>query len=482
MTQDELLQLLDKIQEEKCESETLELKAALKGTPQKLFSTLSSFSNQNKGGTIVFGVDEQHDFDECGVYDPQDLQQKVVNQCKQMEPVVRPVFTHVKKNNKMFVSAEIPGMDYVQRPCYYKGHGISDSYIRNGDSDDKMTDYEIFSILDYRKHVHYDIRPCSNITDASIESEQLARYTELLKKQNPKLVRFSDEELLNQTGMKSDGVYTLAADLLFGIWPQGIYPQFCILAAKYPGNYSEQLSVKRGSEDERFQDSKRIEGNLFDMLNSGLKFIRDNQKNPIRFDDKYNRTQDHIIPDSAIREALLNALLHRDYSPQAESQAIRITMFDDRIEIASPGEIYGNVSLNELGRSAKPETRNPCIVRTMELFSMTENRYSGIPEIRRAMHERKCPDPIFQSSRGMFTVTLCSYSEEKTDQLQYANIYEFLQTPRTRQEIADYYGIRSVAYAIKTHITPLVADGKILLTLPNTPRSKNQKYYTNPNL
>ena len=93
MTCEELKDLLKTIQKTKCETQSLELKSANLDCPKKLFDTLSSFSNQDDGGIIVFGIDEEHGYKECGVYDPQDLQKKVNEQCLQMEPKVRPLMT-----------------------------------------------------------------------------------------------------------------------------------------------------------------------------------------------------------------------------------------------------------------------------------------------------------------------------------------------------------------------------------------------------
>ena len=118
MTPEELLDKLNEIQVLKSESKVLEIKAASQGCPQRLYDTLSSFSNQDDGGTIVFGVDENENYKECGVYDPQDIQKKINEQCKQMDPIVRPLITVAEKNGLFFVSAEIPGIDVTDRPCF----------------------------------------------------------------------------------------------------------------------------------------------------------------------------------------------------------------------------------------------------------------------------------------------------------------------------------------------------------------------------
>ena len=160
MTTEELLDKLDEIKEIKSESKVLEIKAAKQGCPKNLYDTLSSFSNQDDGGIIIFGIDEADNFKECGVYDPQDIQKKINEQCKQMEPVVRPLLTVAEKEGMFFVSAEIPGMDVADRPCFYGGKGrIKGSYIRVGDSDEPMTEYEIYSYEAFRKKYQDDIRP-----------------------------------------------------------------------------------------------------------------------------------------------------------------------------------------------------------------------------------------------------------------------------------------------------------------------------------
>ena len=120
MTKEELLEKLELIQKLKCETPTLEIKSAEHGCPKHLYDSLSSFSNQDDGGIIIFGVDEKQNYKEVGVYDPQDIQKKIKEQCLQMEPVVRPLLTVVEKDDKFFVSAEIPGADITDRPVSYQ--------------------------------------------------------------------------------------------------------------------------------------------------------------------------------------------------------------------------------------------------------------------------------------------------------------------------------------------------------------------------
>lgn len=92
MQPETLKKLVNDVITKKAESQTVEIKSAEHGCPTRLFDTLSSFSNQDDGGIIIFGIDEKDNFAIKGVYDAQDLQKKVTEQCKQMEPAVRALF------------------------------------------------------------------------------------------------------------------------------------------------------------------------------------------------------------------------------------------------------------------------------------------------------------------------------------------------------------------------------------------------------
>ena len=141
MVPENLVELVRTIRMQRAEMQNIEVKAAHKGCPTKLYDTLSSFSNQDNGGIIVFGLDETQKFSITSVYDLQDLQKKVKNQCLQMVPPVRTVFTIAEIDGKYVCSAEIPGLDISNRPCYYKGAGrLKGSFVRVGDADLPMTD------------------------------------------------------------------------------------------------------------------------------------------------------------------------------------------------------------------------------------------------------------------------------------------------------------------------------------------------------
>ena len=476
MQVDDLHKLIENVLKEKHESQTLELKAAKRGCPEKLYDTLSSFSNQDDGGVIVFGIDEENDYELVGVYDVQDLQKQINNQCKEMQPPVRPLISSTVIENKQVVVAEIPGIEIADRPCFYRGRGrIKGSYIRSGDADEPMTDYEIYSYEAYRKKYQDDIRPIERADKYAIDEEKLEAYKELCKQNKPNLSQIDDKSFCELMSITKDGTYTLSTVLLFGIYPQAYFPQLSIVATAVYGN---EMGIENYN-GSRFADNKRIEGTVEDMLNGAIQFVKNNMRVSTSIDSDTGKRDDKSeYPIAAIREIILNAIVHRDYSIHTEGMPIQLLMFGNRLEVKNPGGLYGRISVSQLGKT-QPDTRNPVLATAMETLKLTENRYSGIPTIRYEMQKAGLRPPEFINKGGEFSVTLYNapYSARSGEDVDEA-ILNFCLTPRTRLEIANFLGVTTPTYAIKRYIKPLIESGNIGLTIPQKPNSSAQKYYT----
>lgn len=478
MTAEELIGKLEVIQKMKSETNTLELKSAEKGCPQHLYDSLSSFSNQDEGGIIIFGIDEKQDYAEVGVYDPQDIQKKINEQCLQMEPVVRPLLTVIEKEGKSFVSAEIPGVDLSDRPVFYKGKGrLKGSYTRVGDSDEPMTEYEVYSYEAYRKKYQDDIRGVQRATLSSLNQEKLSLYIDTLKKEKPNLSNMDNESIYELMSVTRNHEITLSATMIFSPYPQAYFPQLCITAIVVPGTEMGSL----GDFGERFLDNQRIEGSISEMLDEAIRFVKKNMKNKTIINPETGAREDRTdYPVTAVREAIINALVHRDYSIHTEGMPIQIIMYEDRMEIKNPGGIYGRIKVDQLGKM-QPDTRNPVLALALETLRVTENRYSGIPTIRREMEKFHLREPKFADERGSFTVTFYksgNISKVEPESEEVNDLLVFCRTPRTRKEICEYLGLSSITYAIQTHVMPLVESGKMKMSNPEKPKSPKQLFYS----
>ena len=473
MTSEELLQQLKFIQNMKCETQTLELKSAEKGCPTRLYDSLSSFSNQDNGGIIIFGVDEAQGYKEVGVYDAQDIQKKINEQCLQMEPIVRPILTVVEKDGKTFAAAEIPGVDLAERPCYYKGKGrLKGSYTRIGDSDEPMTEYEIYSYEAYRKKYQDDIREVKRASLQALDKTALSKYILLLKEGKPKLAAMDEQSIYVLMSITRNRSVTLISVLLFGLYPQAYFPQFCITAVVVPGKEIGEVD----SDGARFLDNARIEGTIPEILEEAIAFVKRNMRKKTIINPATGKREDRTdYPVTAIREAILNALVHRDYSIHTEGMPIQVLMFEDRIEIRNPGGIYGRMSIDQLGK-VQADTRNPVLALALEVLGITENRYSGIPTIRREMKAYNLVPAEFFDERGNFIVKFYKKILEESNADN--DLIDFCHTPRNRKEICEFLGVKSVSYAMKRYIQPLIESGEIKLTMPDTPKSPKQKYFS----
>ena len=283
MVEAELKKLLAQIQSRHCEEQTIEVKSAHGGCPEKLYDTLSSFSNQDSGGTLVFGLDEKAHFAKVGVYDAHDLQRKVMEYGEQMTPVVRPVFTVYEEDCKVFVSAEIPPVDITERPCFKTAKGrMQGSYIRVGDADKPMTEYEVYSYEAFRKKYRDDIRPVEQIRVQDLDQDHLAQYVLRRKQDRIHFATLEPSQLYDLIGVTKNGVVTLAAVLLFSPYPQAYFPQLSIIATHVPGTEMGLLD----EQGQRFIDSKRLEGTLPEMLEQAVAFVRNNMQVSTRIDNR----------------------------------------------------------------------------------------------------------------------------------------------------------------------------------------------------
>lgn len=471
MQADALRKLVTDIYNKQSESQNIEIKAAANGCPTRLFDTLSSFSNQDEGGVIVFGLDEKEGFAVKGVYDAHDLQKKVTEQCKQMEPSVRALFTICEIDGKVIVSAEIPGADISERPVFYKGVGrIKGSYVRVGESDEPMSEYEIYSYEAFRKRIRDDIRTIDNAKMQLMDETRMKNYLDAVKAERSNLAdNVSQEEILELMGITVEGTPTLAGLMTFSKYPQTYFPQLCITAVALPG--TEMGAV--GDDGERFIDNKRITGAIPDMLDEAVEFVRKNSRTKTIIDEDGHRNDKTEYPIKAVREAILNALVHRDYSIHTENVPIRIEMYRDRMEITNSGGLYGKISIDALGK-VHPETRNAALANMLELLKITENRYSGIPTMRMEFLNSGLLAPIFSVVHGEFKVVMRNGYNKESQSIS-DSIVEFCCIPRTRAELIAFTG-KSRTYTMIQIVQPLIDSGKLKLTLPEKPRSSKQKF------
>ena len=411
-----------------------------------------------------------------------------------MEPAIRVDILPMEYDGKNILAVKVDEIAQNKKPCYYKPKGLKNgSYTRIGDRDELMTDYEIYALQSYNDHIFEDTRPNKRATISDLDQDELNKYIDKLKLDKPNFSKNSFDKCLKICGIidnNDNRIYpTLAGTLIFGEYPQSFFPQLFVACVVVPGVELGDV----GEHGERFLDNKRIEGTIEEMLEETMNFLQRNMKISVIIDFNGKRINRTEYPMKALREAVANALIHRDYSTQTENAYISVYMYNDRIEILNPGALYGTNKIEKLGTSTTMEARNPTIVRILEeKSSVIENRHSGIPTMRREMKKYGLPEPEFYEERDSFKVIFrngnISYGNIKSGQvsgqvssqlIKYQQmVLEFCLSPKSTSEIKRFLGLNSRNYVREKIIKPLIESNLLDYTNKNHISASNQKYIT----
>lgn len=439
MTLEELRQLVADVQRRHSESDNVEVKAARGGTPRRLYESLSAFANRTGGGVLLFGLDEEKDFSIVGVGNAQRLQEELTHLASaEMEPALRPQFVTDEMNGATVIAVEIEEIAASQKPCFYKPAGLSSgAYIRSGNTNRQMTEYEVFGYLSGRGQPKHDEDLVANAVLTDLDPALLEKYLSQLQSARPKAgyLDGSQEEVLTRLhvcGRDGDVVRpTLAGLLMFGKYPQEFFPQLMITFLQYYGT-TEEEHTPRG---ERFMDNQRFEGSIPEMVDRAESYVLGAMRKASLIEGTFRRDIPEY-PQDALREALANAVAHRDYSPYVRGSYIQIRMFADRLEVQSPGGLFGNVTVENL--EEEHSTRNARLMRMMEDWHIVENRGSGIKAMLQAMRTANLEPPRFNDRRASFLVTLRNHTMMGPQAIAWLNQFAD-QALEDRQRLALVY-------------------------------------------
>jgi ATP-dependent DNA helicase RecG len=399
-----ILRLIVELRRRHGELEGVEAKAAHTGTPADLFKPLSAFANRPGGGVLLFGLDEDAGFKVVGVGNPRKLQEDLSGLAAQMDPPLRPNFSVEEIEGETLVAVEVPEVSYDQKPCYHRPHGLHEgSFIRVGNSTRRMSDYEIYSFISSRTQPKFDAEPILEATLEDLDRGKLEEYLAQQRKARPSAPYWSlpFEQILKQLRIviETDGILrpTLAGLLMFGSYPQRFEQQMVVVFLQFYGT----TTTEEAPSGERFQDNRKFEGTVKEIIDNATDYVMASMRKSSLIRG-VTRQDIPEYPEVALREAIVNAVAHRDYSHFARGSHIQVRMFADRLEVQNPGGLYGGVTVDELKEGQS--TRNLLLVQLMEDVHLVENRGSGIDAMLEAMQKRGLPAPVFEDKRTAFLV------------------------------------------------------------------------------
>jgi ATP-dependent DNA helicase RecG len=404
MDNEKLLEVISALREEGSDNQYYEAKAAAKGMPQNIRTTISAFANTPGGGVLILGVDENSGFDIVGVYDAKQCQQTLANYArKEFSALVSVKSSLVAVGDKKIVWAHIEEADRTLKPIKIKNG--SRSYIRLYDGDYELSEQEEQLFIANRGPSHFDEDTIPGSTVADLDEELTVRYIANRRIHSQALSRMDDSEVLFRTGVTNRvGELTRAGAAALGAYPQQFMP-----------NYSIKVSVQKKNgfaENVRAVNISSIDGPIPLMLDETVKWVANNT-NEFTLDLPNGHVRNvKEYPPAAIRELVSNSLIHRDINPLSMFQSITLTIKDDRLIISNPGGLYG-LSVKELGHT-ESRTRNTRLAEICQYVTdrnernVIEKLGSGIPKVREVLSSANMPPPTFIDGGIYFSVLLKS--------------------------------------------------------------------------
>jgi ATP-dependent DNA helicase RecG len=394
--------------------------------PRRIWETLSAFSNTPGGGVLILGLDEAAGFALTGVRDPKKVMQDLASECDRMEPPVRAAIELHQVDGATLVVAEVPEAELGQKPVYYRGAGLTNgAFIRVADGDRKLSQYEVQVMLASRGQPREDETPVPEATLEDLDPELVAGLLERLRHPERSIFRRrTDEEALRTLKAlvrHEDGwVPSLGGLLALGAYPQQFFPELSVTFVVYP---TPSLG-EPGPRGERFLDQGRFDGPIPRLLEPVMKALQRNMKRRAVVRGLF-REDLWEYPETALREALVNAVVHRDLSALARGTPVQVRMFPDRLEIVNPGGLFGPVTVDRLGEEGISSSRNQVLMKLLEDTPVPgrnevvcENRGSGIGAMLAALRQAGMSPPHFADRIATFQITFPNHTLLDTDTLR----------------------------------------------------------------
>lgn len=348
----------------------------------KIAETMVAMANSN-GGTVILGIDKN---DIVGVYNQQEASDYLIEAALSTEPpLIIPVPEMMTVDEKTLVMAHIPsGMPHVYA---YQG-----KYLRRRDDKNiPLSPASLRRLMIKRGQMDYEVGIAQDATLDDIDWDKAESYADNLN-------GFSEndvEDVLLKRGClvqyKDDLFPTNAGILLFGKDPQRFMVASDISAVRFAG---QSMSDTFNRQD--------ITGTLPEQIKRAETFLVDHLRKSVTIGDKMRREENFEYPMEAARELLINAVAHRDYSIRGDN--IRMFIFSNRMEVYSPGELPGPMTLQNL--RDERFSRNPIIVQVLADMNFIEKLGYGVDRVIDLMQAKNLREPDFHERSGGFEVVI----------------------------------------------------------------------------
>lgn len=415
MTPDELSAIIDRLRKQGNDDAEVEAKRCADKLQKDVWESVSAFGNTH-GGVLILGLDEEMGFRPAEKFNIDAVLDAFVtgigdggaDNRKMENPPQYEIERHELEGKPLLV-IELQEVDPRLKPCFILSRGVANgSYKRVDDKDVKLSPVEIFELQHSLVVSDADRRVVPGATVRDFDENLVDQLVSEVQRRNSKALRGVSERSdqlvrLNATNFK--GEVLLAGLLTLGTYPQQYFPKCVVDVAVHPD------TEKSKPDGPRFIDRKVCEGPVSEVIDDAIDAVARNLRRYSVVEGR-GRKDELEIPEEVLREALANAVVHREYGEYFLGQAISVDVYPDRVEVINPGGLWGGKTLETLADGTSC-CRNPALMSLMSYSSLphgkgfpVEGNGSGIPFMIREMTQRALDAPRFVADVDQFTVIL----------------------------------------------------------------------------
>lgn len=355
---------------------------------ERLAETLVAFANAD-GGTVLLGIDEQGQ-PAPGLLGDQmeDALRAALVACR---PPIRTEWEQIETPWGTAAAIHVPRSSEL--------HALADGrvLIRSGQENRPLSGDQVRQLATGKSSGDFEMEEVPGAELADLDQDVIKDYINRREEKQGRQIKQPLERLLRQIGaLTAEGKPTVAGVLLFGLEPQYFLPQATLTFVRFSG---VDLRGQGGLPGYTRRDE--ITGPLAQVIERAYAITMQEMRKGAVVKDlrREDRTE---YPPVAVREALVNAVCHRDY--RLAGRRIEMRMFDDRLEVHSPGGLPGYITIDNIVE--EHFSRNPRIVNGLYHWNYIEELGLGIDKMIESMVQAGHPQPTFRATPHSFTVTL----------------------------------------------------------------------------
>ncbi|MFO8110833.1 MAG: helix-turn-helix domain-containing protein [Thermoplasmata archaeon] len=367
------------------ESEVVEFKGSLK-LHNSIGEAISAFSN-SKGGIILIGIEDSGKI--SGVDLGNNTLEKLANRIKvDTDPSIYPKISSNKLDGKDMIVIEIE--EYHEKPVFYKDK----AYKRVGKSTHRLNASEMRKLAkNSGSKIYWDEQICERATLDDIDEDKVREFLKTAENKRDLDMRYNSiQDALRKLDVLRDGRLTNACALMFTKESQRFFLQSEIKCGRFKGTSTKE-----------FIDMAEFSGPVHEQVDRSEKFVLRNIRKAAWIEPgKIERQEKWEYPLDAVREAITNAVVHRDYQSTSN---VQIRIFDDRIEVWNPGTLPEGWTVDTLKEEHESKPFNPLLARMFFLIKFIEKWGRGTIDMVEDCIEHGIPEPDFKDTGTSLVVT-----------------------------------------------------------------------------